>query len=116
MSREARAACAGPEERRGADKAGRSPPFRHAQPYVSGLPARPHVLQLAEADNFSLCAQCSRETMVNLGEACGRLVGDERQSMARRRDRFLVNFFHTSLGGALPPAAPSGYIAAPRER
>lgn len=91
------------------------PPGRHAKPYLVGLPSLPLELSLEEADHFSLFARCARETMINLGEACGRLVGDKRQFVGEQRNRFLVSFFQTVLGGALPEAVPSGYVAAPKE-
>lgn len=92
------------------------PPSRHARAYRLYLPATPLVLTLPGVDHFSLFARCSRETLLNLGEACGRLTGVARQKAARQRDRFLISFFLSALGGPLPDAAPSGYVAAPGEK
>jgi predicted dienelactone hydrolase len=91
------------------------PAARHAQPYRDHLTTPPRLLPLARADHFSLFARCSGETMLNLREACGRLTGKERERLAEERDQFLVSFFQSVLGGALPAAGPSGYVAAPRE-
>lgn len=88
------------------------PPRTHAQPFHSRLPITPELLLLTAADHFSLFARCSKDTMANLGEACGRLVGDERDAVAGQRDRFLLSFFHSVLGEPLPPASPSGFVAA----
>lgn len=87
------------------------PPRAHAQPFYSRLPAPSDHISLADADHFSLFARCSKDTMANLGEACGRLVGDQREAVAGQRDRFLLSFFHAVLGEPLPPAAPSGFVA-----
>lgn len=87
------------------------PPSQHAHPYFANLPVQPMLLQLPEADHFSLFALCARETMINLGEVCGRMVGDDRRELAGQRDTFLVSFFQAALGGPLPSAPPSGYVA-----
>ena len=87
------------------------PPRVHAQPFYSRLPAPSDHISLAGVDHFSLFARCSKDTMANLGEACGRLVGDQREAVAGQRDRFLLSFFHAVLGEPLPPAAPSGFVA-----
>ena len=87
------------------------PPRAHAQPFYSRLPAPSDHISLAGVDHFSLFARCSKDTMANLGEACGRLVGDQREAVAGQRDRFLLSFFHAVLGEPLPPAAPSGFVA-----
>ena len=88
------------------------PPPTHAQPFHTRLPVTPELLVLAAADHFSLFALCSKDTMANLGEACGRLVGEKREEAAGQRDRFLGSFFRSVLGGPLPPAFPSGFVAA----
>ena len=87
------------------------PPRQHSSPYFANLPVQPLMLQLPEADHFSLFARCARDTMINLGDICGRLVGDDREDLERKRDAFLVPFFQSALGGPLPPAPPSGYVA-----
>lgn len=87
------------------------PPRAHAQPFYSRLPAPSDHISLAGVDHFSLFARCSKDTMANLGEACGRLVGDQREAVAGRRDRFLLSFFRAVLGEPLPPAAPTGFVA-----
>jgi len=87
------------------------PPSQHAYPYFANLPGQPQRLHLAGADHFSLFARCAKETMINLGDVCGRMVGSTRQELAAKRDTFLVSFFRASLGGPLPLALPSGYIA-----
>jgi predicted dienelactone hydrolase len=89
------------------------PPDRHSQPYFSNFPAIPLGLHLPESDHFSLFAVCSRDTLHTLGETCGRLTGDARQALSKKRDAFLVPFFQSVLGGPLPPAKPSGLAAAP---
>ena len=89
------------------------PTERHAHPYYTRLPATPDLLVLPTADHFSLFARCSKETMAQLGEACGRLVGESRDSVARQRDVFLESFFRSVLGDPLPPPAPSGLVAVP---
>lgn len=92
------------------------PPRTHSRPLHGRLSALPELLVFADTDHFSLFARCSKETMTNLGEACGRLVGDERGAVAGQRDRFLLSFFHSVLGEALPPASPSGFVAAHHAR
>lgn len=87
------------------------PPRAHARPFFARLPLPADSLPLATADHFSLFARCSKDTVANLGEACGRLVGDERNAVAGRRDRFLLSFFHSVLGTPGPPASPSGFVA-----
>ena len=87
------------------------PPSQHAYPYFVNLPAQPALLQLPKADHFSLFARCSKETMLNLGDICGRVQGNARQDLALRRDTFFVSFFRANLGGPLLPALPSGYVA-----
>lgn len=89
------------------------PPLTHARPYVTMLPVRPALLSLEEADHFSLFSPCTKDSLVTLGETCGRLPADERREAASRRDAFLLSFFSSALGGPLSPAAPSGYIALP---
>lgn len=89
------------------------PPERHVQPYYTGFPARPLALRIEGADHFSLFALCSRNTLNTLGEACGRLTGEGRQEVARKRDMFLVSFFQSVLGRPLSPASPSGLVALP---
>lgn len=88
------------------------PPEQHAGPYFSSLPMQPMVLQAAKADIFSLFASCDRDTEQNLSDICGKVFGEARQDLAAKRDAFLVPFFQSALGGALPPAMPSGYTAA----
>ena len=88
------------------------PPRTHAQPFHSRLSITPELLLLPGVDHFSLFARCSKDTMANLGEACGRLVGDERDAAAGQRNSFLLSFFHSVLGEPLPPASPSGFVAA----
>jgi len=90
------------------------PPRQHAYPYFASLPAQPMRLQLSGADHFSLFARCAKDTMINLGDVCGRMVGGARQELAVKRDNFLVPFFQSALGGPLPLALPSGYVAAER--
>jgi predicted dienelactone hydrolase len=87
------------------------PPPQHSHPYFVNLPVQPLRLHLSGADHFSLFARCTKETMTNLGDACGRIVGNARQELAAKRDNFLVPFFRSALGGPLPLALPSGYIA-----
>jgi predicted dienelactone hydrolase len=91
------------------------PPEGHARPYLERLPAPPLALRLDEADHFSLFALCSRESLANLAEICGRLKGEARSALARRRDHLLVNFFQSAVGMPLPPEKPAGYVAIPRE-
>lgn len=92
------------------------PPEGHAAPYYSSLRVPPLILQLAGVDHFSLFARCSRDSMLNLGAVCGKLVGAARDEVAEQRDRFLVSFFQSALGGALEPAQPSGFVAKDGER
>lgn len=87
------------------------PPGEHAQPYVSGLPAQPLVLRIQGADHFSLFARCATDSLETLGEICGRLQGEVRRKKANERDRFLVSFFQSILGGGLPAPEPSGLVA-----
>lgn len=87
------------------------PPQQHAYPYFANLSVQPMRLQLSGVDHFSLFARCAKDTMINLGDVCGRMVGDARQELAGKRDTFLVPFFQSALGGPLPSALPSGYIA-----
>ncbi|MDL2316386.1 hypothetical protein LJC59_04825 [Desulfovibrio sp. OttesenSCG-928-A18] len=87
------------------------PVQQHSQPYFAQLPVQPMVLSFEDSDHFSLFARCSRDTMTNLGEVCGRLVGDERKKIAEGRDRFLVPFFQSVLGGPTDPPPPSGFVA-----
>ncbi len=94
-----------------AGRDGLYPPQRHAYPYFTDLPTQPMRLHLPEADHFSLFADCSRDSMLNLGAICGRMVGDARQELSAARDDFLLSFFQSALGGPLPPAEPSGFIA-----
>lgn len=84
----------------------------HAQPYYSWLPAPPLVLRLDGADHFSLFAPCSDENRENLDELCGRMDEADRESAAFERNRFLLNFFQTSVGVPLAPTLPPGFIAA----
>ncbi|MDR2488161.1 MAG: dienelactone hydrolase family protein [Desulfovibrio sp.] len=88
------------------------PPRTHSRPLHGSLPIPPELLFLAAADHFSLFARCSKDTMTNLGEACGRLIGDERNAVAEQRNRFLLSFFHSVLGVPQPPPPPSGFVAA----
>jgi predicted dienelactone hydrolase len=87
------------------------PSSQHAYPYFANLPVQPLRLHLSGADHFSLFARCTKETMINLGDVCGRIVGNARQELAAKRDNFLVSFFRSAIGGPLPLALPSGYIA-----
>ena len=87
------------------------PPAQHARPYFANLPVQSMRLELPGADHFSLFARCSKETMINLGDICGRMVGDARQKLAAKRDNFFMSFFSSTLGGPRPSALPSGYIA-----
>lgn len=89
------------------------PPRMHSHPYYTRLPALPVLLPLATADHYSLFARCSKDTMMSLGGACGRLVGEQRKKLVEQRDRFLESFFHSILGEPLPPALPSGFVAVP---
>lgn len=89
------------------------PPQRHARPYSVNLPVPPLVLQLPNVDHFSLFARCSKDTLATLRQICGRLTEDARTKTARERDRFLVSFFQSALGGMLPVLKPSGFAAAP---
>lgn len=90
------------------------PPEEHAEPFYAWLPAPPSVLRLPESDHFSLYAPCSEESLENLGELCGSQNREERELIVEQRDNFIVHFFQSSMGGALPPPAqPSGFIAAP---
>ena len=88
------------------------PPQQHSYPYFVSLSVQPMLLQLPKVDHFSLFARCARDTMINLGDVCGRMVGDARQDLNAMRDGFLVPFFQSALGGPLPPAEPSGFTAA----
>lgn len=83
----------------------------HAQPYYAWLPAPPLVLRLDEADHFSLFAPCSEENMESLDELCGKLNEAERDRIMFERNRFLINFFQTSVGMPQAPSIPPGFIA-----
>lgn len=87
-------------------------PSRHAQPFYTRLPVTPELLALAGVDHFSLFARCAKDTMANLGEACGRLVGEARRGVAEQRDAFVGSFFRSVLGAPQAPAFPSGFVAA----
>ena len=90
------------------------PPDEHAEPFYAWLPAPPSVLRLPEADHFSLFSPCSEESLESLGDLCGNQNRKERESVATQRDTFILHFFQSSMGGALPPPTqPSGFIAAP---
>lgn len=89
------------------------PPQRHARAYFVALPAQPLVLQLPDADHFSLFAPCAKDTLATLSQMCGRLSGDARSRVTQDRDRFLAAFFQAAMGDALPVLKPSGFAAAP---
>jgi predicted dienelactone hydrolase len=91
------------------------PPERHAQPYLIGEEP-PALLRVENADHFSLFAPCSTDTAAMPEESCGRLSGGERREAAEERDRFLLSFFQSILGGAEKVPEPSGFIAAPDGR
>jgi predicted dienelactone hydrolase len=83
------------------------PPEQHSRPYLSGLPRLPAILRVEEADHFSLFARCSQDTAASLKEACGALSGDERARINKQRDQFLVSFFQSMIGEALPATSTS---------
>lgn len=88
------------------------PPTRHAAPYGSHLPAHPLKLHQPDLDHFSLFAECSKDTLNTLSDLCGRQRGEARQTAKEKRTNFIVSFFHSALGDALPLPQPSG-LAAP---
>lgn len=90
------------------------PPQGHSRPFVGALPYKPDMLVLDDVDHFSLFANCSRDSVLTLGDTCGRLTGDARDAVAAKRNRFMAAFFESALGGALPPDPHSGLVAAPR--
>ncbi|MDR1685343.1 MAG: hypothetical protein LBR82_02680 [Desulfovibrio sp.] len=92
------------------------PPERHAEPYRLAAGEPPALLRVENADHFSLFAPCSTGTAAMPEESCGRLSGPERREAAEERDRFLLAFFQSILGGAKKPPEPSGFIGAPDGR
>lgn len=111
FSREALASVAVPVAVVEAGKDSLYPPEYHSAPYVSRLPLLPLRLRLDRADHFSLFAGCSADTMNTLSAICGRVVGDEREALAKERDAFIVPFFQSVLGGPLSVPPPSGLAA-----
>ncbi|MDR2123578.1 MAG: hypothetical protein LBP38_01150 [Desulfovibrio sp.] len=92
------------------------PPERHARPYLSGAGEPPALLRVENADHYSLFAPCAADSAAMPEESCGRLSDPERREAARERDRFLLAFFQSILGGAEKIPEPSGFIAAPNGR
>jgi predicted dienelactone hydrolase len=92
------------------------PPERHARPYRLGAEEPPALLHVENADHFSLFAPCSPGTAAMPEESCGRLSDRARREAAEERDRFLLSFFQSVLGGAEKVPEPSGFIAAPGGR
>jgi predicted dienelactone hydrolase len=92
------------------------PPERHARRYRLGTAPPSALLRVENADHFSLFAPCSADTAAILGETCGRLSGQARREAAEERDRFLLSFFQSVLGGAEKIPEPSGFVAAPDGR
>ncbi|MDR2669183.1 MAG: hypothetical protein LBC14_04440 [Desulfovibrio sp.] len=92
------------------------PPERHAEPYRLGAGEPPALLRVENADHFSLFAPCPADTAAMPAESCGRLSGQERREAAEERDRFLLSFFNSILGGAEKVPEPSGFVAAPDGR
>ena len=88
-------------------------PLRHAKPIYADLGVMPDVLEIDNADHFSLFAACPREIRDVLEQGCGALTGAARDRVAHERDAFLANFFATHLGAPAPVPLPSGLVAAP---
>jgi hypothetical protein len=74
------------------------------------------LLRVENADHFSLFAPCPTDTAAMPEESCGRLSDRARREAAEERDRFLLSFFQSILGGAEKVPEPSGFIAAPGSR
>jgi predicted dienelactone hydrolase len=92
------------------------PPDRHSQPYLLGAASPPQLLRMDNADHFSLFASCSSDAAAIPGETCGRLSGQDRRKADEERNRFLVSFFQSVLGGSEKIPEPTGFVAMPDGR